>query len=333
MTSVALAPVPPTQLARQVIAHHSKSFALASKLLPPTARDDAAVLYAWCRAVDDAVDGGQSQVARVVVDDARTRAAPRLVSERPLSEQLVQLVTDPVSPLVQLVTDPISAVLQRRQIPAAYPRELLTGMQMDLDGMRYDTVDDLIAYAWRVAGVVGLMMTHVLGVADDDALVPAAHLGIAMQLTNICRDVAEDWQRSRLYVPDELLGSARGLARELGGPLPSLALPPLASAVRELLALADRYYRSADRGISMLPWRAAIAVRSARAVYSAIGDQIARADYDVTAGRAVVSHPSKLARVAAAAARIAASAPRRVLARQRYSPPTRILELADVQRL
>jgi 15-cis-phytoene synthase len=298
MSSLALLPPAPTQLAREVIAHHSKSFALASKLLPSTARDEAAVLYAWCRYVDDAVDEGH---------------------------------TLPSVP--QPIEGAFRAVMQRRSIPDAYPRELLAGMTMDLEGTHYATVDDLITYAWRVAGVVGLMMTHVLGVADDDALVPAAHLGIAMQLTNVCRDVAEDWQRGRLYIPAELLGSARGLARDVCGALPPFAVPPLASAVRELLALADRYYRSADRGIPLLPWRAAIGVRSARDVYSAIGERIARVDHDVSAGRAVVPHASKLARVVAAAARIAASAPRRLLARHRYAPPTRTLELSDVQRL
>jgi 15-cis-phytoene synthase len=298
MTSVALSPPAPTQLAREVIAQHSKSFALASKLLPPSARDDAAVLYAWCRYIDDAVDEGYAPQAVPDSIDAAFRT-----------------------------------VMQRRNIPGAYPFELLRGMQMDLDGARYETIDDLITYAWRVAGVVGLMMAHVLGVADDDALVPAAHLGIAMQLTNVCRDVAEDWQRGRLYIPAELLGSARGLTRNVGGDLPSLALPSLASAVRELLALADRYYRSADRGIARLPWRAALGVRSARAVYSAIGDRIARVDHDVSAGRAVVSHPAKLAHVAAAAARTFASAPRRLLVRQRYAAPTKTLELSDVRRL
>lgn len=297
MSSLALTAPPPTQLAREVIAQHSKSFALASKLLPRGSRDDAAVLYAWCRHVDDAVDEGHGHA-----------------------------VPEPIAAA-------FAGVRLRRSIPDAYPRELLDGMQMDLDGMRYDTVDDLIVYAYRVAGVVGLMMTHVLGVADDDALVPAAHLGIAMQLTNVCRDVAEDWQRGRLYIPDELLGSARGLARELGGSLPPSASAPLASAVRELLALADRYYRSADRGIARLPWRAALGVRSARDVYSAIGDRIARADHDINAGRAVVPHAAKLAKVALATARVAATAPRRLFARQRYAPPTKTLELSDVPRL
>jgi len=177
-----------------------------------------------------------------------------------------------------------------------------------------------------------MMMTHVFGVSDDDALVPAAHLGIAMQLTNICRDVAEDWERGRLYLPDELLArhGVGGLAGELGAPLPTSAVGGLAGAVAETLALADRYYASADRGIPALPWRAAIAVRCARDVYAAIGTRVARQRHDVSAGRAVVPTATKLAKVAAAIARIAASSPRRLVRRKPARVPQRMLELRDV---
>ncbi|MBL9019943.1 MAG: phytoene/squalene synthase family protein [Myxococcales bacterium] len=296
MSALVVASPAPAQLARQIIAQHSKSFALASKLLPPASRGDTVVLYAWCRHVDDIVDDGAG-------------AVPAEISTA------------------------FEELKQRRRIPDVYPRELLAGMDMDARGTHYATLEDLFTYAYRVAGVVGLMMTHVLGLADDEALGPAAHLGIAMQLTNVCRDVAEDWERGRLYVPDELLGEARGLAGELGRPLPASASPALASAVRELLALADRYYRSADRGLRALPWRAALGVRSARDIYAAIGGRIARTGHDVHAGRAVVPRAAKLARVAAAALRIASGAPRRLFARQRYHIPARTLELADVARL
>jgi phytoene synthase len=297
MTSLALAPAMPTQLARDVIAHHSKSFALASKLLPPASRDDTVVLYAWCRHVDDSVD-----------EAARPSVPPSIEAA-------------------------FREIQHRRRIPDVYPRELHAGMAMDAHGTHYASVDDLVGYAYRVASVVGLMMCHVLGVSDDAALVPAAHLGIAMQLTNVCRDVVEDWQRGRLYIPDELLGASRGLAGELGRRLPAGASPALASAVRELLALADRYYRSADRGLRYLPWRAALGVRCARDVYAAIGDRIARADHDVHAGRAVVSRNAKLGKLGLATLRITAGLPRRLLARRHYVLPTRTLELADVPRL
>lgn len=322
--TAALAPPAPARLARAVIAQHSRSFALASALLPARVRDDAAVLYAWCRRVDDCVDGA-----------AAGDAAPG-------SDVLRRLAYDLCTAYADTARDPVlaafGAVAHRHGIPYAYPRQLLAGMAMDLAGTRYTTVEQLITYAYRVAGVVGLMMTHVLGVDDEAAVVPAAHLGIAMQLTNICRDVAEDWQRGRLYIPDDVLGrhGGRGLARELGGALPAAARPALAGGVRDLLALADRYYRSADRGLIALPWRAALAIRSAREVYAAIGGRIARADHDVTAPRAFVPTGRKLARVALAALRTAATAPRRALRavrRPRHHPPRRVLELCDVPHL
>jgi 15-cis-phytoene synthase len=321
MSTLALTPVAPVHLARAVIAHHSKSFALASKLLPVGSRDDAAVLYAWCRRADDEVD------LNAIIDPAELLA--RLADE-------LDVAYDGTA------QDPLLAafghVARARAIPSVYPRELLAGMAMDLADRRYATVEDVIVYAYRVAGVVGLMMTHVLGIDDEEAIVPAAHLGIAMQLTNICRDVAEDWQRGRLYIPDELLarhGSAN-LARELGEPLPIAARAALAGAVRDLLALADRYYRSADRGLVALPARAAFAIRSARDIYAAIGDRIAHAEHDVTAGRAIVPKSHKLARVALAAVRTLASTPRRIGRAGRrgsHRPPSRILELCDVPRL
>jgi 15-cis-phytoene synthase len=322
MMSHALVPVAPAQLARHVIAHHSKSFALASRLLPPRARDEVAVLYAWCRRADDTVDEGPAD------HDPAARLAQ-------LGDELARIYAGTsLDPLLAA----FGTVARTRGIPRSYPEELLAGMAMDVAGTHYLTVDDLFVYAWRVAGVVGLMMTHVLGVTDDDAVVPAAHLGIAMQLTNVCRDVAEDWQRGRLYVPDELLArhGAAGLAGALGGPLPPTVVAPLAGAVRELLELADRYYHSADRGIRLLPWRAAFAVRGAREVYAAIGRRIERASCDVTAGRAIVPRAGKLARIAGAALYSAAEAPHRFarsFARRRHVPPARILELAHVPRL
>ena len=321
-SSTALASRPPAVVARATIAHHSKSFALASALLGPRLRDQTAIVYTWCRRADDAVDlapAGPAQQAALV----------RISAE--LDDVYAGRAGDPV---LAAFTD----VVRARAIPRHYPDELLAGMAMDVAGTDYATLDDLRRYCWRVAGVVGLMMSHVFGVATDAALPRAAHLGIAMQLTNICRDVAEDWTRGRLYLPDDLLAGhgAGGLHRELGGPLPASALPAIARVVAELLAVADRHYASGDRGVAALPWRAALAVRSARNVYAAIGTRIARADHDVTAGRAIVSRNRKLAAVAGAAGRIALSAPiraARAVGGRAARVPTITLELGDVPRL
>jgi phytoene synthase len=312
MTELALVPQSPTALARAAIAHHSKSFALASRLLPPRVHDQTAVVYAFCRRADDAVDLGGDPAAAV----ARLR--------RELTDVYRGVPAD-------RELGAFAAVVRERRIPSRYPEELLAGMAMDAGDTRYADSAQLGLYCHRVAGVVGLMMCHVFGVRDDAALVPAAQLGIAMQLTNICRDVAEDWERGRLYIPDDVLAhhGAGGLAAELGRPLPASAVRPLAGAVRELLARADRGYRAARRGIPALPWRAALAVRAAASIYAAIGARLLARGCDVTAGRAVVGRAAKLALVARAAARTLAGAPRRALAAGAQLP-TRTLEAGDV---
>jgi phytoene synthase len=187
-------------------------------------------------------------------------------------------------------------------------------MEMDVAGAQYGSVDDLLEYCFRVAGTVGLMMCHVLGVREAIAARHAAHLGMAMQLTNICRDVVEDWQRGRLYVPDSLLQScgAPGLRAKLGAPLPPASRTPLGYAVQRLLSEAERFYRSGDRGLTMLRWRAALAVRTARLVYSRIGDQIAAHGHDVFAGRMFVPRRNKLGLLVRAVAEAGTEAPSRL---------------------
>ena len=276
-------------LCRASIAHHSKSFALASKVLPPASRDSAAVLYAWCRYADDAVD--------LVPANQQPAALQRLRDELDRVYGQEDL-TDPVLGSFQ-------RVVRHYRIPREYPQELVEGMAMDVVGTSYRTTDTLLLYCYRVASVVGLMMSHIMGLNDDKALRQAAHMGIGMQLTNICRDVLEDWGMGRLYLPDDLLDRVGlgDLRAQLGTPLSPGVREPLARAVELLLADADRYYESGDRGVPALPWRCAFAVRAARRVYSAIGGRLRRRGCDVFAGRAYVPTWRKLALVASAGLR------------------------------
>jgi len=278
--------------------HHSKSFALAGKLLPEAVRGDSAAVYAWCRHVDDAVD--------LVAPEQQADALARL--ERELSA----VYAGAALPTAQLSA--FQQVVFARGIPEHYPRELLAGMRMDVQGVRYETLDDLLEYCHRVAGVVGLMMCHVLGVRDEVALRNAAHLGIGMQLTNICRDVLEDWGRGRLYLPSALLAQAGapGLERHVGGSFPGEARAPVGRVVRELLHAAEAFYASGDGGLVALDARAAFAVRTARLVYSDIGARIGENGYDVLAGRAVVPKWRKLALAVRAFLGIVYQAPARV---------------------
>jgi phytoene synthase len=272
--------------ARASIARHSKSFALASRLLPVTLRDRAAVVYAWCRRADDAVDGpGTDPSAAVGV----------------LERELANIYdgarcSDPI-------LDGFAAVVRETHIPRHYPEELLAGMAMDARGVRYDHDADLRVYCYRVAGVVGLMMSHVMGLADPAALSCAARLGMAMQVTNICRDVREDWMRGRLYIPRSLLAEVGGawVTRWLGGPLPPDARWPLARATARLLSRARIDYLAGDRGLAALPPECRLAIAAARRIYAAIGDEVERHECDPFAPRAVVPRARKLRLIATAA--------------------------------
>jgi 15-cis-phytoene synthase len=275
---------------RAVLEANSKSFALAARLLPSASRDEAACVYAFCRRVDDAIDNAPPS--------EHQRALAKLVAE-------LDAVYDG-----EAQADPslrgFQAVVRARNLPKRYPLELLAGMAMDARGTRYTSLQDLLLYCHRVAGVVGLMMCHAFGLTDDGALVPAAHLGIAMQLTNICRDVAEDYSLGRVYLPAELLAAhgAPELAPREGERFPDD--PRVVRATQQVMGLlldeADRYYRSAQTGVVALPYRAGLAVRAASKLYSAIGDEVRARGCDPRRGRAVVPRPRKLTLVLGAIA-------------------------------
>lgn len=268
------------EVCRQALAEHSKSFNLASKLLPRYCRDHAAVVYAWCRRADDAVDF--------------STGSEQLNALTQLREELKSIYAGAAQSEVTLRA--FQQVVQHCAIPIQYPDDLLKGMQMDVENYRYQSLDDILLYSYRVASTVGLMMSHVMGVSAAGALRHAAHLGLGMQLTNICRDVLEDWQRQRLYLPNELLAryGSPDLGKHLGKNLPEHGRLACRSALQDLLRLAARYYASGDDGLPYLSARCAISVGAARRVYSAIGSQIAEQSYDVLAPRAVVPRRKKL---------------------------------------
>jgi phytoene synthase len=258
---------------REVIRRHSKSFSLAASILPTAARERAEALYAWCRSADDRID----------------HAAGRAEAEDGLDE-LRSEVDDVYAgrPVTTPAADALRRAVASCGIPREYPLELLAGLEMDVRGVWYETADELLLYCHRVAGVVGLMMCHALGLTDDAGLRHAAHLGIGMQLTNIARDVADDWHRGRMYLPAEWL-PRRPSAH---APLSDEELSP---AVRRCLQLAGRYYRSGEAGLRYLsPW-CRLAVGTASRVYRAIGAEVAARGHRPSAGRAVVPAWRKLA--------------------------------------
>jgi len=313
--SLLAAPDDAAVICAQTLAQHSKSFALAGKLLPEGQRRDAAVLYTYCRLADDSIDLAERE------------AQPAALAE--LERQLDSVYRGEDQSDVRLRA--FQELVQRSRMPREYPAQLLAGMRMDAEGAHYETLEDLLLYCHRVAGVVGLMMCHVLGVSEARARKNAAHLGIAMQLTNICRDVAEDWQRGRLYLPRAMLresgaGALNGIRQ---GPLPIAARNSITSVTRRLLAEADRFYRSGDAGIRYLPWRAAFSVRAARLIYSAIGDRILSADYDAYSMRAFVSPSHKLRLLVRATLHTARGLPRRWFAARPPAALDSVLRFPD----
>src|SRR5690606_16140183 len=254
------------ELCRTEIARHGKSFALASRLLRPEERDAAAVLYAWCRRADDAID--------LVAPPHQAAALERL------RDELERVYTN--KPLTDPTLVEFRRIVNACAIPEVYPRELLAGMEMDVKRHVSATWDELLWYSYRVASPVGIMTSPVLGVRSEQALPHAIDLGIAMQLTNIARDVREDWHRERLYLPDELLVE-HGLPRlreHLGGVLLAHHRERLRPIVRELVEVADRYYQSADRGLVYLSKRNAWGVAAARFIYCDIGRRLAERRFD-----------------------------------------------------
>lgn len=252
---------------RRSIAAGSKSFAVAARLLDPRTRERAHHFYAWCRHCDDVIDGqaaGQGQSApvmppgeRLALLESKTRAA--LAGRAPDDPAFVAL----------------ARLAESNALPHFIPIDILGGFRMDVEGRPYRTLQDLFGYCYGVAGAVGIGMAIVMGVDREDraTLDRACDLGLALQLTNIARDVMDDARIGRLYIPDEVFG------RE--GVTPAFVLDranhaAVVAAAHAVLELAERYYASARVGIAALNWRSAWASATALGVYREIGQRIRR---------------------------------------------------------
>jgi phytoene synthase len=259
---------------REMIRGGSRSFYTASLLLPDDVREGAYALYGFCRLSDDAVDveGGQGDAV------GRLRARlDRIYAGDPLPEAVDRALADTVD---------------RFAIPRTLMDALLEGLEWDVAGRDYETLSDVYAYGARVAGSVGGMMAALMGARDAALVARACDLGVAMQLTNIARDVGEDARIGRLYLP-------RTWLREAGiDPAAFLAAPrfspELARVVARLLACADDLYRRADEGIARLNPSFRPAIFAARHLYAEIGALLARRGLDSVGRRTSVSAGRKL---------------------------------------
>jgi phytoene synthase len=285
----------------------SKSFFAASKLLPVRLRAPATALYAYCRLADDAIDLGTDPV--LAMQDLQQRL-DAIYEGRPSDQDADRA---------------LAHVVHHYGVARGLLDALLDGFLWDSQGRKYETLADVEAYGARVAGTVGAMMSTIMGAASETAIARACELGVAMQLTNIARDIGEDARNGRLYIP-------RAWFREIGMDVDAWLAAPvfdarIAGFTQRLLMRADVLYRRGEFGLAELPWDCRPAIQAARLVYAEIGKQLEREGLNSIDRRTVVSTQRKLVLIARSAT-VAVKAP--ALPAVPLSPVPAIAFLVDV---
>jgi len=259
-----------------VFRRHARTFSFASRLFPTDTRRKVAALYAFCRFTDDLIDDPNHGVdpalrsaALDVWSNATRRAYQGLYTGIPFLDRAM-------------------GMLAESRVPFRYVNDLLEGVRMDLAPARYSSMSELLSYTYRVAGSLGRLMTELWDVRDPDVLARAEALGDAMQLTNILRDVGEDLDRGRIYLPEELLQAyGIGVADLIEYRTGARALPESwADLTEHLMADADARYARAFQAITALPHPVRPAVAVAARAYQGIHDEIRRNGYDNLSRRA-----------------------------------------------
>lgn len=259
----------------QITRDNSRTFYLASGLLPPDKRRATRALYAFCRVTDNIVDmSATDSAARTALEHWRT------MIQMPLTHDPVALAW--------------ADAQSQFKIPRGYAEQLIDGVARDLTQKRYQTFADLAEYSYGVASTVGLMAMHIIGFSGEDALPYAVKLGVALQMTNILRDVAEDWRNGRVYLPQDEL-QAFGLSEM------DIAEGRLSDSWRAFMRFQiernHHLYDESRAGIAMLNEDGRFAIAAAAELYRAILSDIALHDYDVFSRRARVSTSGKLIRL------------------------------------
>ncbi len=280
-----------------VTRRHAKSFYFSSFVLPPEKRAAAYSIYAFCRHVDDALDVACEQ------DDAAKNLALATLEEdfnALMAENPETMSRHPFAPA-------FVATIRKYKIPEKLFRELIYGVGLDVERVRLADLAELEEYCYYVASVVGLVMARVFGLQEGDAdgEARAVELGKAMQITNILRDVGEDYARDRVYLPADLMKQYGVTEEDLGKPS---AQPGLKRLIQYFATEARRLYAASEPGIERLDDDGSrLAVWTMRHVYAGILDEIERRDWDVLAGRASTSFVRKLVLAMRARRSLAAS--------------------------
>ena len=266
------------QYAQAVTAEHSKSFHFASGLLPEEKRAAVRALYAFCRTVDDIVD-----------ESGDEERESRLEYWRGMVEHGAFADND-------LIAVAWADTLSRYHIPRHYALQLIDGVNRDLMQSRYQTFDELATYCYGVASTVGLMSMYIVGFKNNTAVPYAIKLGVALQMTNILRDVGEDYRNGRLYLPREEL-AFYGIREQ------DIADGRITDNWRQFMKFqierTRHLYKDSWNGVKLLEPEGQLAIGAASVFYQGILDDIEKHDYDVFARRASLSAFGKVSRIPA----------------------------------
>jgi phytoene synthase len=257
---------------RELTAIHSRSFYLASSLLPAAKRQAVWALYAFCRISDDIVDQPGHNVHLALANWRR-----RMLASTPPPDDRVAIAW--------------ADTQARYHIPLRYAEQLIEGVAADLQRTRYPTFAELATYAYGVASTVGLMSMHIIGFSGPEAIPYAIKLGVALQVTNILRDIAEDWRAGRVYLPQEELAAFNLTEADLAT---SQVNERWRAFMRFQIARNRRLYQEAWPGITMLHPEGRLAIAAAARFYEGILEAIENRDYNVFGGRAQVDTWGKL---------------------------------------
>lgn len=264
--------------ARKVISHHAKSFYFASQMLPQIVRNNTYAIYAFCRYADNIVDKDRKRSLAEIQSELNS-----LRNELKIAFKTGESEHPSVGAFV--------IVSRHYGIPIDYPLELINGVEMDLTISRYQTFDELYLYCYRVASVVGLMMTYVLGYESKQAFKYAEKLGIGMQLTNILRDIQEDFENGRIYLPKSEM-------EKYGIEENDIEQKNFSDEFKKFMIFqcerADKYYDEAEPGIYMLHRDSRFAIFAASKIYRAILNKIEQKEYNPFIGRAFVPKTEKM---------------------------------------
>ena len=262
--------------AERITKAHSKSFFLASSLLPEEKRTAVRALYAFCRMVDDIVDESSDEPREARLDYWRG---------------MVEAASFPTDDLVAAAW---ADTLTRCHIPRHHALQLIDGVARDLTQVRYQTFDELATYCYGVASTVGLMSMYIVGFKSHEAVPYAIKLGVALQMTNILRDVGEDFRKGRLYLPREEL-AFYGIREE------DIAACRVTDNWRQFMKFqivrTRQLYEESWEGMRMLDRDGQLAIGAASVFYQGILDEIEKNDYDVFTQRVSLSAFGKLSRI------------------------------------